>query len=289
MKLSNNPGSRRVRAVREELRRNTGTLFCIGFLLIVAGFSVFAFLLPNRPNTIDTSHIFQAPTLRHPFGTDELGRDYLTRTIYGGRISLLIGLLSMCLSTFIGVVAGTVSGYFGGVIDNVLMRLVDVMSSIPQLILIIVAGVFLRPGFQTICLVIGLLSWMEMARLVRAETLTVKEREYVLYAVASSERAPAVILRHIIPSILPTILVCSTTSIANAILTESSLSFLGLGVQQPMSSWGSLLQNAQQNLQSAPYMAILPGLLIVLTIFSFNRLGELLRLIAEPQTALQKG
>jgi peptide/nickel transport system permease protein len=219
------------------------------------------------------------------FGTDELGRDYLARTIYGGRVSLIVGVLAMLISTCIGIGVGTLSGYFGGRIDSILMRFVDIISSIPWMILVTVVSIFLKPGLEAIIIVIGLFSWMETARLVRAETLSIKEREYVLYAISIGQSSKSIILKHIIPSIFPTIIIASTSSIANAIMTESSLSFLGLGIQQPMSSWGNLLQNAQTNLQSAPYMAILPGLLIILTIYSFNKLGNVLRVYVEPKAA----
>lgn len=280
--------NRRIENVKTEIKYNKAALFSIIFLIIIVFTSIFAFLLPYGPDATDVKHIFEAPTLAHPFGTDELGRDYLTRTLYGGRISLIVGLLAMFISTAIGVLVGTVSGYFGGAIDNIMMRIVDIISSIPWLILVTVVSIFLKPGLEAIIIVIGFFTWMEVARLVRAETLSVKEREYVLYAVASGQPSAKIILKHIIPSVFPTIIVASTTGIANAIMTESSLSFLGLGVQQPMSSWGSLLQNAQGNLQSAPYMAILPGILIVLTVYSFNKLGDVLRVFVEPKASSDK-
>lgn len=281
--------NRRIDNVKRELKYNKSAVFAIVFLSLIIIFAVFAFLLPINPNATDVDHMLQGPSASHLFGTDELGRDYLARTVYGSRVSLTVGLLAMIISTSIGVLVGTVSGYFGGIIDNILMRFVDVLSSIPWMILVMVVSIFLKPGLQAIIIVIGLFTWMEIARLVRAETLSVKEREYVLYAVSSGVSSRQIIFRHIIPSIFPTIIVASTTGIANAIMTESSLSFLGLGVQQPMSSWGSLLQNAQGNLQNAPYMAILPGLLIVLTIYSFNKLGDVLRVFVEPKTASDKG
>ncbi|MGV8980570.1 ABC transporter permease [Clostridium sp.] len=280
--------NRRIENVKREIKYNKVYLFAIIFLLIISLTSIFAFLLPYKPDTTDIQNMLQAPSLTHIFGTDELGRDYLTRTIYGGRISLIIGLLAMFISTFFGVLIGTTSGYFGGRIDNVLMRIVDIISSIPWLILVTVISIFLRPGLEAIIIVIGFFTWMEVSRLVRAETLTVKEREYVLYAVATGESSINIILKHIIPSVFPTIIVASTTGIANAIMTESALSFLGLGIQQPMSSWGSLLQNAQGNLQSAPYMAILPGIFIVLTVYSFNKVGDVLRVFVEPQSSSDK-
>lgn len=277
--------NRRIKNFKEELKNSKSAIFSVIFLIFIIFISVFAFLIPINPDATNTANMLQTPSIGHLFGTDELGRDYLTRTIYGGRVSLIVGVLAMIISTSIGVLVGTVSGYFGGKIDNILMRFVDIISSIPWLILVTVISIFLKPGLQAIIIVIGLFTWMEIARLVRAETLSIKEREYVLYAISIGQSSKTIIVKHIIPSVFPTIIIASTTSIAGAIMTESSLSFLGLGIQQPMSSWGNLLQNAQANLQSAPYMAILPGILIILTIYSFNKLGNTLRVIVEPKTA----
>lgn len=275
--------NRRIKNVKDELKGNKSALISIVFLILVVLISIFAFLIPIDPDATNTSNMLQSPNLKHLFGTDELGRDLFVRTIYGGRVSLTVGILAMIISTSIGVLVGTISGYFGGKIDSILMRVVDVISSIPWMILVTVISIFLKPGLEAIIIVIGLFSWMEIARLVRAETLSIKEREYVLYAISIGESSSKIIYRHIIPSIFPTIIIASTSSIAGAIMTESSLSFLGLGIQQPMSSWGNLLQNAQSNLQSAPYMALLPGILIIFTIYSFNKLGNVLRVFAEPK------
>ena len=277
--------SRRIKNVIDELKGDKSALFSVTFLIFIILISALAFLIPIDPDATNTSNILQTPSLAHLFGTDELGRDYLTRTIYGGRVSLIVGILAMLISTGIGVGVGTVSGYFGGRIDNIIMRFVDIISSIPWMILVTVVSIFLKPGLQAIIIVIGLFSWMETARLVRAETLSIKEREYVLYANSIGQSSKIIILKHVITSVFPTIIIASTSSIASAIMTESSLSFLGLGIQQPMSSWGNLLQNAQTNLQSAPYMAILPGVLIILTIYSFNKLGNVLRVFVEPRIA----
>jgi len=277
--------NRRIKNFKDELKNSKSAIFSVIFLIFIVFISVFAFLIHINPDATNTANMLQTPSVGHLFGTDELGRDYLTRTIYGGRVSLIVGVLAMIISTSIGVLVGTVSGYFGGKIDNILMRFVDIISSIPWLILVTVISIFLKPGLQAIIIVIGLFTWMEIARLVRAETLSIKEREYVLYAISIGQSSKTIIVKHIIPSVFPTIIIASTTSIAGAIMTESSLSFLGLGIQQPMSSWGNLLQNAQANLQSAPYMAILPGVLIILTIYSFNKLGNTLRVIVEPKTA----
>lgn len=265
------------------LKRDKIAIASLIFLAFIILLSLFAPLLPLEPNKTDVMNMLMPPSSSHWFGTDEVGRDYLARVIYGGRVSLLVGVLAMLASICIGVSVGTIAGYCGGIIDMILMRIVDIMSSIPWMILITVISIFLNPGLQSIIIVIGCFTWMEIARLVRAETLSVKEREYVMYAKFVGTPFWKVILYHIIPSIFPTIIIAATTSIANAIMAESSLSFLGIGIQQPMSSWGSLLQTAQTNLQNALYMAFIPGLLIVCTIFAFNKLGNLLRIYMEPR------
>ncbi|MDI6618332.1 MAG: ABC transporter permease [Clostridiales bacterium] len=275
--------SRRLQEVKRELKHNKASLFAVIFLIFIILLSVFAFLSPYKPDAVNVSGALQKPSLAHIFGTDELGRDYFTRAMYGGRISLTVGLLAMIISTAIGVTVGTVSGYFGGWIDNFLMRIVDIVSSVPWMILVTVVSIYLTPGLHAIIIVIGLFTWMNIARLVRAETLSVKEREYVLYSIVSGQSSKNIIIKHLLPAVFPTVIVASTISIANAIMMESSLSFLGLGVQQPMSSWGSMLQSAQSHIGDAPYMAILPGLLIVLTVYSFNKSGDLVRVFAEPR------
>lgn len=274
---------RRMENVFSALRHDKAAMFTIGFLLLIIIISVLAPLFPMDPNATDIQNMLTGPSLKHPFGTDELGRDYMARIIYGGRVSLLVGILAMLTSVAIGVLVGTFAGYLGGIVDMVLMRIVDIMSSIPWMILVTVISIFLKPGLRSIIIVIGFFTWMEIARLVRAETLSIKEREYVMYADFVGIPVWMIIARHVIPSVLPTIIIASTTSIAGAIMTESSLSFLGIGIQQPMSSWGSLLRNAQSNLQNAIYMAVIPGILIILTIFAFNKLGNLLRIFAEPR------
>lgn len=274
---------RRIENVISALKHDKLAIASIIFLLVIIILSLIAPLLPLDPNATDVHNMLQPPSLEHPFGTDEIGRDYLARVIYGGRVSLLVGFLAMLTCVCVGVIIGTISGYCGGIVDSILMRIVDIMSSIPWMVLVTVISLFLKRGLKSIIIVIGFFTWMEIARLVRAETLSLKEREYVMYAKFVGVPGYQIILKHIIPAVLPTIIIASSTGIANAIMTESSLSFLGLGIQQPMSSWGSLLQNAQGNMQNAIYMAVLPGLLIVMTIFAFNKLGNLLRIFVEPR------
>lgn len=247
------------------------------FLVLLLVVSLMAPLIPIDPAKTDVTQLSKAPSLAHIFGTDEVGRDYFIRVVYGGRISLLVGVAAMLTATVIGVAIGMISGYFGGWIDAVLMRIVDVLSSIPWMVLVIVLSVFLKPGLSTIIFVIGGFSWMSIARMIRAEALSVKEREYVVYARFIGQPSYKIMMRHIFPAILPTLIVAATTSISSAIMTESALSFLGMGIQQPMTSWGSLLQTAQSSLQRAPYMAILPGLFVGLTVFSFNNVGDMIQ------------
>ncbi len=273
----------RSQAAWTAFKRDKSAIVMLILLVFIVACCLIAPLLPFDPNSTDVANRLAPPSSEHLFGTDQLGRDYLARVLYGGRVSLLVGVLAMLTSLAIGILVGTVAGLLGGIVDAILMRIVDVLSSVPWLVLVTVVSIFLKPGLTSIILVIGLFSWMEIARLVRTETQSIKERDFVQYAKLCGVSTPRVILRHIIPSALPTIITASTTSLASAIMTESSLSFLGVGVQQPMSSWGSMLQDAQQYMQNDIYMAIIPGLLIVIVIFAFNKLGNIMRVFADPQ------
>ncbi len=275
----------RWKRIKKAFLNDKGAIVSISFLILLAVISLIAPILPLNPNKTDILHLLEAPSVNHWFGTDEVGRDYLARIIYGGRISLVVGILAMVMSTVIGVSVGMVSGFFGGIVDSVLMRIVDVIQSIPWLILVTVVGIFMKKGLLSIIVVIGFFSWMEIARLVRAEVKSLKERDYIQYASFAGIGALKVICRHLIPAVMPTIIVAASSGIANAIMTESALSFLGIGIQEPLSSWGKLLQTAQSNLQNAVYMAIIPGFLIVLTIFAFNKIGNLLRIYLEPRVS----
>ncbi|HCE12698.1 MULTISPECIES: ABC transporter permease [unclassified Enterococcus] len=267
----------RLKAMRRTILSSPVYLFSVIFLTLLIILSLAAPLIPIDPNATDVSNMSQPPSWTHLFGTDEVGRDYFIRVVYGGRVSLFVGVLAMITATCIGTLVGLTAGYFGGWIDSLLMRIVDVLSSIPWLVLVIVLSVFLRPGLTTIIIVIGGFSWMSIARLIRGETLAAKEREYVAYGKFIGRSAISIIFKHIFPAVLPTLIVAASASISSAIMTESALSFLGLGIQQPMASWGSLLQNAQNSLQRAPYMAILPGLFVIFTIYSFNNIGDMIK------------
>ena len=266
------PTARRTRPLRSGAE--IAAVVFLGILILVSVVSLF---LPLDATTTDLGNRWQLPSAAHWFGTDDVGRDYVARVIEGGQVSLLVGVLAMLASTAIGVIIGLTAGYFRGWVDEALMRFVDFLSSIPWMVLVLVASTLLKPGLWTIVVVIGLFSWMPTARLVRAETLSLRERTFVGYSRFVGERAPVVVFRHILPDAAPTIIVAATTSISQAILTESALSFLGLGIQPPMASWGSLLQAAQGSLARSPLLALIPGLLITLTVLSFNVLGDALR------------
>lgn len=272
-----------IKNLKINLKQNKLAILAIAIIVIFTIASVFAFLSPYGPNQIDPINRLLRPSLTHLFGTDDVGRDYFTRSLYGGRISLMVGFMAMIISTLVGTIIGAISGYFGGKIDDFIMRSIDILMCIPTFFLILVINSYLGASVKNLILIIGFLGWMSIARIVRGETLSVKEREYVLYAKASGQSSFKIITKHIIPSILPTIIVAATINIATAILLESSLSFLGVGVTQPNASWGSMLKDAQSYLMDAPYLAFFPGMFILLTVLSFNLIGDVLRNVFDPK------
>ena len=272
-------GSRLLRG----LKQNRLACLCVCFLLVLTLASLFAFLAPQDPNKTNMMEKFAQPSSAHWFGTDHLGRDYFTRCLYGGRVSMAVGVFSMLLSILIGTLYGTVSGFAGGRVDTCMMRILDILMSIPSMLLILILNSMIPAGVFTLVFTIGIFSWMGVARIVRAETLSVKERDYVTAARNLGAGRVRILFTHIIPNILSPVLVASSLNIARAILMESSLSYLGFGVQVPQASWGSMLQNAQAYIMTRPLLAVYPGLLILLTVLSFNYLGDGLRSILEPR------
>lgn len=258
------------------LERNKINYLYIGIIILLIIVSVLANFSPYDPNEINITNKLLRPNSRHIFGTDDLGRDYFTRALYGGRVSLTVGFLSMIISITIGTLVGTISGYFGGMVDSIVMRIIDILMSIPSFFIILIINAHFKPGIISVILIIGLFGWMGVARVVRSETLSIKEREYVLSSKLLGASHFWVIFKHIIPNLMSTVIVSSTINVATSILMESSLSFLGLGVVEPYSSWGSMLRNAQEYIEEAPYLAIFPGLLILLTVLSFNIIGDIL-------------
>ena len=280
--------NRRLEMIKRQFLLDKGMWFATSFLILIILASIVVEFSGIDPEAIDVTNMLQGPSKEHWFGTDELGRDYFARVLHGARVSLIVGVLAMVTSVVIGVTIGMISGYFGGIVDSICMRIVDVFCAIPWIIMVTVVSLLFKKGLVSIIIVIGCFSWMEIARLVRTETLSAKNREYVQYAELIGIPKFEIIVKHVLPTILPVIITAATSAIANAIMVESSMSFLGIGIQQPMSSWGSLLQMAKANLSKAPYMAFIPGLLIVLTISSFNKLGDLLRSYVEPRVTQEE-
>ncbi len=241
-------------------------------------------IVPYDPFRINVREVLLPPSLHHPFGTDDLGRDVFSRMILGCRVSIEVGLVAVGISTFIGTVLGAVSGYYGGVVDYVIMRFVDIMLCFPAFFLILAVITFLEPSILNIMVVIGLTSWMGVARLVRAEFLSLKEREFVLAARALGASDARIIFRHILPNAMGPVYVSFTLGMGAAILTESALSFLGIGVQPPMPSWGNILTLGKENLEVAWWLSVFPGLAILITVLSFNLISEVLRDWFDPKT-----
>ena len=268
------------------------------FLLILYSFGGALFFTEEYANHTDTSMRLQPPSWEHPFGTDTVGRDILARTIYGGQISLLIGFFAVMISILVGVVIGALSGYYGGVLDSLLMRFTEAMFTIPQLFLLLVMAKFFAGKAPTIHFlgrtfsgsvvviigIIGFTSWMYLARIVRADFLSLKEREFIVAARTIGTRNAAIIVRHILPNTMAPIIVAATLGVAAAILSEAYISFLGMGVQPPTATWGNMLEGAYNYIDSAPWLWIFPGSLIVLTVLSINFLGDGLRDALDPTT-----
>jgi len=240
-------------------------------------------IAPYPPNTEHLDHILEAPSVRFWLGTDRLGRDIFSRLLYGGRISLWVGFVAVGISISIGAALGLLSGYFRSWVDEVIMRLVDIMLCFPSFFLILAVISFLEPDLGNIMIVIGLTSWMGVTRLVRAETLSLREREFVAAARLAGSSTVRILVQHILPNALAPILITATLGVAGAILIESSLSFLGLGVQPPTPSWGNMLMEGKAAIEIAPWLSLYPGLAILITVLGYNLLGESLRDLLDPR------
>jgi peptide/nickel transport system permease protein len=263
-------------------------LALVGFIIIL-GILVVAilapYIAPYDPNAIDVKAILLEPSALHYMGTDGLGRDVFSRMLYGARISLLVGVVAVGIATAIGVFLGALAGYYRGWVDVVIMRMVDVMLSIPTFFLILAVIAFLTPSIWNIMVVIGLTSWMGVTRLVRAEFLSLREREFVMASQTLGARDRRLIFKHLLPNSLTPIIVSSVLGVASAVLIESGLSFLGLGVQAPQASWGNILTDGKEYIQFAWWLSLFPGLAILITVLGYNLLGEGLRDALDPRSA----
>lgn len=260
------------------LLKNRLTLFgaiIVGILVAVAVFA--PFIAPYNPNEVDLDSALLAPSAQHLFGTDYLGRDVFSRIIFGSRISLSIGFIAVGIAVCIGVLIGSIAGYYGGRVDTVLMRFVDIMLCFPSFFLILAVIAVLEPGIRNIMIVIGITSWMGSARLIRAQILSLKEREFILATKALGASDFRIILKHLIPNAISPVLVSAVLGVAAAVLIESSLSFLGLGVQPPTPSWGNILMDGKASLGVCWWLTFFPGIFILITVLGYNLLGEGLR------------
>ena len=266
------------------LRRNRLAVVGGGVVLLLVALAVFAPLLaPWDPNRPDIKKILAEPSRNHPLGTDQLGRDVLSRMLYGARVSLAVGFVSVSIATGIGIVLGAIAGYNGGRVDGFIMRLVDLMLVFPRFFLLLAVLAFLRPSIWTIMAVIGLTGWMGVTRLVRAEFLALKEREFVVWSQSVGASGYRVIWRHILPNAMAPVLVAMTLGIPAAILTESGLSFLGLGVQPPYATWGNILNEGKDTIEIGWWLSFYPGIAILVTVLSYNLLGEGIRDALDPR------
>ncbi len=267
-----------------DLLRNKMALVALIFILAILVFAILApFLTRYDPTSTDSRSVLTAPSREHIFGTDRLGRDIFSRIVYGARVSLAIGFIAVGIASLIGVLIGAIAGYYGGSIDYMLMRFVDIMLCFPAIFLILAVISLLEPSITNIMVIIGATGWMGIARLVRAQVLTLKERDFVAAAKVMGAKDSRIILKHLIPNAIGPVLVSATLGVGGAILMESALSFLGIGVQPPTPSWGNILMEGRSTLGVAWWLTVFPGLFILFTVLSYNILGEALRDKFEPR------
>ena len=269
---------------RRFTRNRLATAGAVGVLVLVALAAAAPWVAPRDPLYIDMNHKFARPgEAGFVLGADELGRDLLSRLLHAGRVSLAVGLITALIAVLVGSILGAVAGFYGGAVDTAIMRVVDVLLSIPTIFLLLALSAFLKPTMLTITLIIGLNSWMSVARMVRGQVLALKEQEFVLAARAAGAGARRLIVRQLLPNAVAPVLVAATLTVATAILLESSLSYLGYGIQPPTASWGNMLNNAQSYVLYAPWVAVYPGAMISLTVLSFNFAGDGLRDALDPR------
>ena len=265
-------------------KKNKLGMFCLLIVILLVLIAIFAPLLsPYDPYAQELSNRYQAPGGAHLFGTDEFGRDLLSRMLYGCRISLSVGVVSQAIALVIGFLAGVSAGYFGGWVDSVISFIIQVFSSFPFLLFAIVVMFVLGPGLINLYVALGLLMWTGTARLVRGDVMRLTGSEYIQSCTISGGSSWRVIMKHLLPNCVSTLIVTSTLGIPNAILSEASLSFLGLGVQPPMASWGQMISAARSVIQSSTYYSVIPGVAIISTVMAFNLLGDALRDALDPK------
>lgn len=273
-----------IRFARRFRRNRLALAGAAGIALLYLAALLTPVLAPHPPNEIDLDGgSYRPPSAGNPLGTDKYGRDVFSRILYGSRISLSIGLISALIAVSVGTFAGVLAGYFRGAVDTGIMRGVDMLLAFPRLILLLAIIALFRPSIFLLVAVLGLTGWMGTARIVRGEVLSLREREFILAARALGFRAPRIVFRHILPNVLAPVIVAATLNVGSTIMIEASLSFLGLGVQPPTASWGSMINDGREALTSAWWIATFPGLAVLLTVICFNLLGDGLRDALDPR------
>jgi peptide/nickel transport system permease protein len=262
-------------------RLGVGGMIMIILIFLVAGFA--HIVAPYDPGRTGVALKLKPPSLDHPLGTDHLGRDVFSRMLYGSRVSLSVGFVAVAISILIGILVGALAGFYGGLTDSILMRFVDIMLCFPSFFLILTVVALLGPSLFKVMVVIGITSWMGTSRFVRAEFLSLRERDFVQAAKALGVKDSRVIFRHVLPNALAPVFVTATLDVASAILVEAGLSFLGFGVQPPAPSWGNILTEGRTYIFDAWWLTVFPGLAILITVLSFNLLGEGLRDAIDPR------
>ena len=265
-------------------KKNKVAMACLGIVIILCLVALFApWIAPYDPDAQVLTERLMPPSAQHWFGTDELGRDIFSRIVYGCRISLSVGVVSQIIATVIGYTMGVCAGYFGGKVDAVISFIIQVFSSFPFLLFAIAIMFVLGPGLVNLYLALGLLGWASTARLIRGDVMRLKKMEYIDACKISGGSSFKIIMKHLLPNCLSTLIVTVTLGIPSAIMSEASLSFLGLGVRPPMSSWGSMISFSQPYIRSSTYYSIIPGLAIIITVLAFNMLGDGLRDALDPK------
>ncbi len=265
-------------------KKNKLALFSLLFILLVIASAILApYVSPYNPDKIDVSAILLPPGGTHILGTDQLGRDVLSRLIYGGRISIEVGFIAVSLSMMIGIPIGAYAGYYGGITDSILMRFVDIMLTFPSFFLILAISAILKPSIINIMIIIGLTSWMGISRIIRAEFTQNREKDYVLAARAAGASDAYIMFFEILPNTIAPILVSATLGLAGAILIQASLAFLGIGIMPPTASWGGMLSRGKTYIMVAWWLTLFPGIAILLTVLSFNLVGEAVRNALDPR------
>ncbi len=240
-------------------------------------------IAPYEPNKGDLRLRGDGPSMAHPFGSDDIGRDILTRIMYGSRVALMVGLISTSIAVTIGVLVGSLAGYFGGIVDAVLSRLIDTLMAFPILALLLTLSAVLGPSLRNVIIIVGITFWASYARVIRAEVLSLRERDYVLAARSSGASDLRIILRHIVPNAIGPVIILASLAIGGVIIFESALSFLGMGISRPTSSWGTMLSDGREHIRNYPHIAIAPGLAISITVLAFNLIGDGLRDALDPR------